>query len=73
MNQMYANRGRTPNFPKVANPSFNPDLDFLYDDHGQTIAPNAQQELNKPPGVPTIIKIGEPAQPPQWETLNNQN
>eukprot|EP00971_Amphidinium_carterae_P031349 617575-Amphidinium_carterae.1 len=58
---MYASKGRTPDFPRVATPN-----DFRYDDHGQSIAPNAQQALDAPPGAPTIIKIGEPTPTPQW-------
>eukprot|EP00971_Amphidinium_carterae_P337971 6475078-Amphidinium_carterae.5 len=70
---MSASKGRTPDFPRVATPNFNPDIDFRYDDHGQSIAPNAQQALDAPPGAPTIIKIGEPTPSPQWGQLNNQN
>eukprot|EP00971_Amphidinium_carterae_P247822 4921024-Amphidinium_carterae.1 len=73
MNQLYSHRGRTPDFPQVHNPMFNPDIEFGYNDHGQALTIDAQQTLEKPPGVPSIIKIGQPAQPPQWTQLNTQN
>eukprot|EP00971_Amphidinium_carterae_P293969 5836286-Amphidinium_carterae.1 len=73
MNYYYASQGRQPEFPRIANPDFNPDADFRFNDHGQTIEPNAQCALNIPTGAPTIIRIGEGAaiaqQPPQ---LNQQ-
>eukprot|EP00971_Amphidinium_carterae_P249541 4953091-Amphidinium_carterae.1 len=73
MNAYYSSQGRQPNFPRVADPDFNPDVDFQFNDHGQTMEPNAQCALNLPTGAPTIIRIGEPAanvqQPPQ---LNQQ-
>eukprot|EP00971_Amphidinium_carterae_P073045 1444736-Amphidinium_carterae.1 len=48
MNAYYASQGRQPNFPRTANPDFNPDADFQFMDHGQTIEPNAQRALNIP-------------------------
>eukprot|EP00971_Amphidinium_carterae_P244659 4857698-Amphidinium_carterae.1 len=61
MNAHYASQGRQPNFPCRANPDFNPDMDFEYNDHGQPLEPNAQQTLNLQTGTPTIIRIGEAA------------
>eukprot|EP00971_Amphidinium_carterae_P123942 2454772-Amphidinium_carterae.1 len=57
MNSHYASQGRQPNFPRVANPDFNPDADFQFMDHCQTIESNAQGALNHPTGAPTIIRI----------------
>eukprot|EP00971_Amphidinium_carterae_P242275 4810477-Amphidinium_carterae.1 len=69
MNAHYASQGRQPNFPRQANPDFNPDMDFEYNDHGQPLEPNAQQALNLQTGAPTIIRTGDAAanvqQPPQ--------
>eukprot|EP00971_Amphidinium_carterae_P263180 5221628-Amphidinium_carterae.1 len=72
MNAYYASQGRQPEFPRVANPVFNPDLDFLFTDHGQTSEPNAQQALTMPTGAPTIIRIGSNAPMAQQNQLNQQ-
>eukprot|EP00971_Amphidinium_carterae_P334253 6469413-Amphidinium_carterae.1 len=58
MDAHYANQGRQPDFPRVANPNFNPDVQFRFNDHGQTIEPNAQQALYLLTGAPTIVQIG---------------
>eukprot|EP00971_Amphidinium_carterae_P351229 6491991-Amphidinium_carterae.1 len=60
MNVHYASQGRQPHFPFQANPDFNPDMDFGYNDHGQPLEPNAQQALSQQSGAPNIIRIGEP-------------
>eukprot|EP00971_Amphidinium_carterae_P104310 2065771-Amphidinium_carterae.1 len=72
MNQLYANKGRQPNFPRVASPTFNPDAEFNFTDHGRSLANDAQQALDKAPGVPSIITTGQPAQQ-QRNQLNDQN
>eukprot|EP00971_Amphidinium_carterae_P156482 3102039-Amphidinium_carterae.1 len=58
MNAHYASQGRHPEFPRVANPNFDPDSQFLFVDHGQSIEPNAQHVLAMPTGAPTIVRIG---------------
>eukprot|EP00971_Amphidinium_carterae_P103518 2049522-Amphidinium_carterae.1 len=69
MNNHYASQGRQPSFPRKADPDFNPDVDFEFNEHGQPLEPNAQHALNVQTGAPTIIRIGEAApnvqQPPQ--------
>eukprot|EP00971_Amphidinium_carterae_P023907 471329-Amphidinium_carterae.1 len=61
MNAHYASQGRQPVFPRTADPNFNPHVDFRFNDHGQTMEPNAQCALNLATGAPTIIRIGEAA------------
>eukprot|EP00971_Amphidinium_carterae_P133935 2653936-Amphidinium_carterae.1 len=38
----YFYQGRSPNFPKVATPEFNPDQDGHFQEHDQPLEPNAQ-------------------------------
>eukprot|EP00971_Amphidinium_carterae_P115927 2296183-Amphidinium_carterae.1 len=61
MNSHYASQGRTPMFPRIADPNFNPDVDFEFNEHGQPLEPNAQDARNIQAGAPTIIRIGEAA------------
>eukprot|EP00971_Amphidinium_carterae_P049671 979103-Amphidinium_carterae.5 len=72
MNYLYATRGKQPNFPTTATPAFNPDAGFIYHDHSQPLASDAQQMLERMPGVPSIISLESPA-PPQWNRLNDQS
>eukprot|EP00971_Amphidinium_carterae_P199445 3958193-Amphidinium_carterae.2 len=73
MNEYYATQGRNPDFPMVANPNFNPDVDFRFNDHSQSVAPRAQQNLMLPLAAPRIIQIGDNAPRPQQNQLNEQN
>eukprot|EP00971_Amphidinium_carterae_P233782 4639164-Amphidinium_carterae.1 len=72
MNAHYASQGRQPEFPHVATPDLNPDADFRFMDHGQTIEPNAQHALSMPTGAPTIIRIGDNATRTQQNQMNQQ-
>eukprot|EP00971_Amphidinium_carterae_P034136 671896-Amphidinium_carterae.1 len=85
MNSHYASQGRQPRFPYKADPEFNPDADFGFDDHGQPLEPNAQQALNVQTGAPTLMLIGnteaDVQQPPQmtqqtvqaWNEMQTQS
>eukprot|EP00971_Amphidinium_carterae_P023858 470479-Amphidinium_carterae.1 len=72
ISEYYSSQGRLPDFPYVANPDFNPDTDFRFTDHGQSIAPNAQAALTVPQSARRIIRIENNAPTPQSQ-LNEQN
>eukprot|EP00971_Amphidinium_carterae_P133955 2654626-Amphidinium_carterae.1 len=72
MDAHYASQGRQPDFPRIANPDFNPDMDFRFMDHCQTIETNVPYAQNIPTGAPTIIRIGDEAASAQQSPQLNQ-
>eukprot|EP00971_Amphidinium_carterae_P078331 1549590-Amphidinium_carterae.1 len=57
MNELFSSWGRQPDFPKVALPSFNPEAEFTFTNHGRPLANDAQQVLERAPGVPSIMTL----------------